>query len=197
MPYTPPSTVTGSDVLTAALWNTQIRDNLNELRFNPYFVRAVLTSSINPYTGSAAIPWSSATHNVGGMWSAGSPTAITIQATGLYLVNFICAFSTGTGANTCTLQIRKSTGGGAATTVAAQLAPRIISGTSPGLVVNGVSAQVRCAEVLRLVQTDVLTFHLGAQSVNGSGSITPVSVDGSASENLQTAATVNWLGALA
>ena len=31
MPYTPPSTVTGSDVLTAALWNTQIRDNFESL----------------------------------------------------------------------------------------------------------------------------------------------------------------------
>jgi hypothetical protein len=39
MPYTTPSTVTGSDVLTAALWNTQIRDNFEEVA-KPYSCRA-------------------------------------------------------------------------------------------------------------------------------------------------------------
>jgi hypothetical protein len=182
VPYTPPSTVTGSDVLTAALWNTQVKDNLNELR-NPPVARVTISSALTSYTG-ADISWAAAPLNVGSMWSAGSPTRITAPQTGLYLFSFTCNFSTGTGANVCFLEVNKN-GNLAAST----LAPRVFSGTSPGQVVSGIGVPIVFTSVIRLAQSEYLTFALDSGGANGSGTITPVTVSASSE------ATVVWLGA--
>jgi len=90
MPYITPNTVTGSDVLTAALWNTQIRDNMEELR-NPVSCEVGLSSTINPYTSNSAISWQVKNWDTSStpMWTlATNPTRITIRETGLYLVVF-------------------------------------------------------------------------------------------------------------
>lgn len=195
MPYTPPSTVTGSDLLTAALWNTQVKDNLNELR-NPPFCKVILTSTISSYAGTD-ISWSSAPYNVGSMWSSGQTTRITAQQTGLYLVTFNLNFTTGTGANACFLNATRVNPTTGSTTAFSVLAPRVISGTSPGLVVNGVGVMTSTTQVVRLAQNEYLTFWLNVTGINGSGSLGPSSVNGSAVESTQTNATVLFLGAIA
>lgn len=196
MPYTPPNTVTGSDVLTAALWNTQVKDNLNELR-NPPFCKVILTSTVTSYTSNTDITWSSAQFNVGSMWSSGQPTRITASQTGLYLVTFNCHFSTGPGANACQLAVKRTPPATATSTAFNTLVPRVQSGVTPGQVVSGLGVMTSALTVLRLVQGEYLTFTLFANGLNGSGSLSPIDITGSATEVLQTNASVLFVGAIA
>ena len=86
MPYTPPSTVTGSDVLTAALWNTQIRDNFEWLR-KPPAAHVIRTTAWTATTGTA-IPWEQALFDTNPTsWTVSSPTQLTINTDGIYLVS--------------------------------------------------------------------------------------------------------------
>lgn len=89
MAYTPPSTVTSSDVLTAALWNTQVKDNLNAL-YKPPACLVRRTTQQTPFTSGTAVTWEGAIYDTTGpgspMFSLASPTRVTIQVTGLYLV---------------------------------------------------------------------------------------------------------------
>lgn len=85
MAYTPPSTVTGSDVLTAALWNAQIRDNLEWLR-KPPACRAVVTSAYT-ITNLTAITYNSASYDTDPtMWTISQPSRITIRTAGLWRI---------------------------------------------------------------------------------------------------------------
>lgn len=100
MPYTPPSTVTGSDVLTAALWNTQVKDNLNTL-YKPPACLVRRTTQLTPFTSGTAVTWEGAIYDTTGpgspMFSLASPTRVTIQVTGLYLIDaYIIINSTST-----------------------------------------------------------------------------------------------------
>lgn len=107
MGYVTPNTVSGSDVLTASLWNTQIRDNMDALN-NPPSCRvarvsaAPLTLTILSPTSSAVpfITWESALSanecwDNDGMWNPSTPEFITIQTSGIYSVEFNCFWSCG------------------------------------------------------------------------------------------------------
>jgi hypothetical protein len=97
MGYITPNTVTGSDVLTAALWNTQIRGNMEGLR-KPHSCEVRLDAGIANYASNAPIAWQALNWDTSSlalfpqqqppppMWSAGSPTRVFIRESGLYLV---------------------------------------------------------------------------------------------------------------
>jgi hypothetical protein len=93
MTYTTPSTVTGADILSASLWNTQIRDNMEELR-NPVSCEVCLTSNVTGYTGGQ-ISWQDTNwdNTPSGMWAASpQPTLVTVPQDGIYLLTFRYTF---------------------------------------------------------------------------------------------------------
>lgn len=83
MGYTTPNTVSGSDTLTAALWNTQIRDNMEWLRKPP--ACQVYRNASTAYT-SGAISFTTSAFDNDAMWSAASPSRVTIKTAGIYLI---------------------------------------------------------------------------------------------------------------
>lgn len=93
MAYTTPNTVSASDVLTSALWNTQIRDNMEELR-NPVSCEVCLTSNVTGYSGGQ-ISWQDTNwdNTPSGMWAASpQPTRVTVPQDGIYLLTFRYTF---------------------------------------------------------------------------------------------------------
>lgn len=85
MAYTTPATWNVGESPTAAKMNQQIRDNIVALR--------TLTPAVSLYDGSTqsvadntwtTMTFSAATVNVGGMFSGGAPTRITISVDGQY-----------------------------------------------------------------------------------------------------------------
>jgi hypothetical protein len=104
---------TAGDILTAATM-TDVQTNLTNQRVPPS-CRVRKTGSqvfTNPTTISFDTDAGSGAHDTDGMWDAGSPTVITIQTTGLYLVT--CAISAGSAtANAITtLQMSLNTSAG-------------------------------------------------------------------------------------
>lgn len=90
MPYTTPSTVTGSDVLTAALWNTQIRDNLEWLR-KPQLACVYLQGTQPALAAGSTISWNAALYDTSTTpvtWSVGDPTKLYFRDAGVYDVTF-------------------------------------------------------------------------------------------------------------
>jgi len=90
MPYTTPSTVTGSDVLTAALWNTQIRDNLEFFR-KPQNACVVCVASATAVAANTGNPYNTLLYDTGtgtASWTIGDPTKLYVRETGLYRVSF-------------------------------------------------------------------------------------------------------------
>lgn len=85
MGYTPPDTVTGSSVLTAALWNQQVRDNEEWLRKRPMCQVHRLTT----WTASGtAISWTTtAAFDTDSMFSSATPTRITFKTAGIYSIS--------------------------------------------------------------------------------------------------------------
>ena len=88
MAYITPNTVTGSDVLTAALWNTQIRDNFEAVR-NPVTCEVRLNAGLT-YVSGTTFPWQAlgwdTSPPASPMWSASDPTKVFIRETAIYLV---------------------------------------------------------------------------------------------------------------
>ena len=82
------SDVATGDVYSAASHNL-ILENLNNYRVPPS-CEVYLSADETSYSALAAIPWDASTHDTDSMWSAGDPTKITIQTTGLYIVKFYC-----------------------------------------------------------------------------------------------------------
>jgi len=97
MAYTTPNTVTGSDVLTAALWNAQIRDNFAFLQKPP---RAIVSIPINqsiptevrtyvPFTASTSLTAFDCTVTPGALSSNIALSGkVTINTAGIYQVSF-------------------------------------------------------------------------------------------------------------
>lgn len=86
MPYTTPNTVTGSDVLTAALWNTQIRDNLEWLR-KPQNAMVYLQSTQPALSNGNTISWNAAAWDSStspATWSSSDPTKLYVRESGIY-----------------------------------------------------------------------------------------------------------------
>lgn len=85
--YQTPPTVTGTDLLTSAAWNTYVRDNL-EVVGRPPSLSLYLTSdtTYNGYTSN--IDWDAAEWQTdSAMWSAATnPNQVTITVDGWYLV---------------------------------------------------------------------------------------------------------------
>jgi hypothetical protein len=86
MAFTTPGTAVAGDVLTAAFWNSNVRDNLNFL-YSPPSCRVVRTSDLTSYSSGADITWSSESWDTDTMFSTG--TTITINTAGLYLLSFV------------------------------------------------------------------------------------------------------------
>jgi hypothetical protein len=108
MAYITPNTVTGSDVLTAALWNTQIRDNFEAVT-KPAFVSVRRSSNISSYASGTPISWSTTDGTpTAGMWSASQPTRLTAPQTGLYLLTSAINFQTKAGGTDCVLRVDKN-----------------------------------------------------------------------------------------
>jgi len=94
--YTTPNTVGASDVLTSALWNTQIRDNMEFLYTGASCCLDQTSGTTQTFSNGtvevvtyAAALWDS--DPAGAMWDAGNPTRINIQSDGIYVVNFSAA----------------------------------------------------------------------------------------------------------
>lgn len=105
MAYTTPNTVSASDVLTSALWNTQIRDNMEFLYTGASCCldQGVGTTQAFSNGTSVAVTYTAALWDsdpAGAMWDAGNPTRINIKSDGIYVVNFSAALvSTGAMSN--------------------------------------------------------------------------------------------------
>lgn len=99
MPYTTPSTVTSSDVLTAALWNTQIRDNLETLR-KPTMAITALGASVTVASETDTAFQLAVTSDPYSMVTTGVTSAtyanagkITVPTTGIYRVSYLFTVS--------------------------------------------------------------------------------------------------------
>jgi hypothetical protein len=105
--------VSTGDVLTAALGN-QWQENLNNHRVPPSC--RVRKTGTQPYTNPVTVSFDtnagSGAHDTDGMWDAGSPTVITIQTTGLYLVTAAITAGSPTANAITTLQMSLNTSAG-------------------------------------------------------------------------------------
>lgn len=85
--YTAVGTVAAGDVYTAASYNAGVAVNVSNLIVPPS-AAAQRTTALTGYLSDADITWQSALYDTDVMWAAGSPTRLTINTTGLYLVSF-------------------------------------------------------------------------------------------------------------
>jgi hypothetical protein len=92
MAWTTPGTATAGEVLTAAFWNTNVRDNSSFL-FTPPMVKVYRSSNQTSYTSQASISWQAEEYDTDAMWTSG--TDVTIKTAGIYLISFY-AFPSGT-----------------------------------------------------------------------------------------------------
>ncbi|HEY7822314.1 MAG TPA: hypothetical protein VIG24_05755 [Acidimicrobiia bacterium] len=83
MAWTTPGTATAGEVLTAAFWNEQVRDNQNYL-YTPPMCRVYRSSTLTGYSSGTEITWNAEDFDTDSMWSSG--TDITINTAGIYLV---------------------------------------------------------------------------------------------------------------
>ena len=89
--YTAAGSATAGDVYTASAHNGIVTD-VNNLIVPPV-CEVVRTTNLTSYTAATDISFSSASIDTDGMFAAGSPTRITIQTTGLYVVTYVAAVS--------------------------------------------------------------------------------------------------------
>ena len=171
MAFTTPGTAVAGEVLTAAFWNEQVRDNANFL-YAPPMVQVRRTTDINPYTNDAAIAWSGEAYDTDGMYTdATSTTNVNINTAGVYIINFVGRANT-TSATRILPAIRK-----AGTEIA-----RVEANLSTGQAIFGMST------IETLAVSDVITATVGI--VSGSGYI----IKGAASGFEQTRLSLTWIG---
>lgn len=187
MPYTTPSTVTGSDVLTAALWNTQIRDNFEAVA-KPPSVSVRLNTTISSYVDDTPIAWN-ATENTPtpGMWAAGSPSLITVPEAGMYLVAGTIRINTGPGGNLRLLRVVKN--GSTLVAESAILAISQPTSVSQAQVLGGVAFAQSFSFVTRLAASDYIHLAVNVSGLNTFGASTfPRSIGGIAAADPNAAA---------
>lgn len=86
MAWTTPRTWANNETVTDAILNTHVRDNLNAIVNPPYVhVRAASTSTTIG-TAATALQMDTSVADTNTMYSAGSPTRVTVNTAGLYLV---------------------------------------------------------------------------------------------------------------
>jgi hypothetical protein len=164
------TTFTAGSVLTAAQLNVA-GTAINNLVLPPS-CQIRRTTNQTGYT-STAITWSSAAFDTDGMWSAGSPTILTIQTTGLYLVTLTGLTEATASLNRVLVTINKN-----GTSCFSQEA----FGTTT-------QAYFSVSSTLSLVATDTLS------AVVNYGGGSAYIIDGAATEtSSQTRLTATWIG---
>jgi hypothetical protein len=170
--YTAAGTVVAGDVATAAAWNVVTAD-VNNLIVPPA-VRVIRTSTLSGYTSLAAVTWQSAAFDTDSMWSAGSPTVLTVQTTGIYLIS-LHAYVYGNSTITRILANINKNG----TRISYQ----------EGSVVSGQETSFMVSTVRSLTATDTISATF--QYVGGSG----YNISGNATETeQQPSLAMTWLG---
>jgi hypothetical protein len=91
MAFTTPGTAVAGEVLTAAFWNEQVRDNLSFLYTPPMCI--VSRSSALTYVSAADIAWNSEDIDTNAMFDSGASTKITIKTAGVYIVTLNVQFA--------------------------------------------------------------------------------------------------------
>jgi len=171
--YTAPTTVSAGDAITASLYNTYVGTNVANLIVPPA-VRVIRTTSLGSYTNNASIAFESSSFDTDSMFSVGSPTVLTVNTTGLYLIEFAGIVS-----------------GNATIT---RILPRIKKNTNAiayheGVVYNGNESSWMVSTVRSLTATDTISASVGF--VGGSG----YTVFGNATESEgQTSLAMTWIG---
>jgi hypothetical protein len=84
--WTTPRTWTNNETVTDTILNAHVRDNLNAIVSPPYVhVRSASTPSTLG-TSASAIQWDTEVADTDNMYAPGSPTRVTVNTAGLYLV---------------------------------------------------------------------------------------------------------------
>ena len=101
MAWTTPGTATAGEVLTAAFWNTNVRDNTSFL-FTPPMVRAVRSTNQSiPGATETTVEWNAEDYDTDTMHdNSVNPSRITIKTAGIYLFTAGLNFGSGSGATT-------------------------------------------------------------------------------------------------
>jgi hypothetical protein len=83
--WTTPRTWTNNETVTDTILNAHVRDNLTAIVSPPYVhVRATAATSIG--TAVAAVVWDTEIADTDNMYAPGTPTRVTVNTAGLYLV---------------------------------------------------------------------------------------------------------------
>jgi hypothetical protein len=171
MAWTTPETAVAGTTLTAAFLNTNLRDNTNFL-YTPPMVQVYRTSDLTSYVASSAITWQAENYDTDSMWSSG--TNVTINTSGIYLVEFSGLFS-------------------ASATLTAVFPEIQLNGTRVRLVRAGFTvtdSYFSIVSTLKLAATN--TISAGIDAAGGSGYI----LRGNANINniITTRMSVSWVG---
>ena len=99
MAWTTPGTAVAGAVLEADLWNSDVRDNTQYLKdqsdflYTPPMCVVSRSSGLTYSTSGVAITWNSEDVDTDSMYTSGTPTTITINTAGVYIVNLVIHFS--------------------------------------------------------------------------------------------------------
>ena len=143
MPYTTPNTVSGSDTLTAALWNLQIRDNFEAAVKVPNARAARSSSLVCPSGAFTSVPWDSAT----GAWdwttsmrsTTVNNTRITVPEAGTYSVATNFSFYASTSATMVSASVARYNAAGVQQDIVAQTQTYVTASGNNGVSVTGLS----------------------------------------------------------
>lgn len=171
-----PAVSTG-DVLTATAQNNLLT-TLNSHTVPPA-ASTWLTTTITNQTNNTAISFSSSTHDTDSMFSAGSPTRLTFNTAGIYLVTFSGIM---TAATTLTYGLAwfSFTGGATTAPYGASDSLAITSGTQ--------SARWNISTVYNAAAADYVEGYLGFTATGN------VSIDGTTNNNVRARMTATFMG---
>jgi hypothetical protein len=102
--YTSAGTVAAGDVLTAAAFNV-VTSDINNLIVAPA-VSVYRSSALTGFTTGSAITWQAEHYDTDDMWTSGS--GITINTTGLYLINVAGQFTCTASCALLVIEIKRS-----------------------------------------------------------------------------------------
>lgn len=169
--YTAPTTVSVGDAITASLYNTYVGTNVANL-IVPASVSVYRTSALSSYTNGAAITWQAEHYDTDAMWTSGS--AITINTTGLYLVNFLSQLTATATLGLVSAEIKRSS-------------VSILSGFAA--IYNGTETRICLSGVIDLTAADSISADVF--SVGGSNYSL---IGGATYGEAQTRLSLTWIG---
>jgi len=88
MPYTTPTTRANGEYIGPTIWNNDVVENIKFLANPPACRIYRATNQSIPDNVETAISFSNARWNTDNMWTVGSPTRVTINTAGLYVITF-------------------------------------------------------------------------------------------------------------